>query len=186
MTTATWVVLIIALAAIVIACLMAWKAQRTKQLRSRFGPEYDHLVRQRGDAARAEKEMEHRAKRVEKFHIRPLTNEECDCLAARWRTVQEHFVDDPRGAVAEADKVVQETMKSRGYPIEGDFDEQAADLSVDHPVVVEEYRAAHAIALRDSRGQADTEELRAAFKHYRTLFEDLLNRRVSEYGEVHR
>lgn len=186
MTTVTWIILIIAVAAIVIAGLMAWKVRHTRQLRSRFGPEYDHEVQVRGSAGRAEKELDDRTRRVEKFHIRPLTQQECDRFAGEWRNAQERFVDDPRGAVAQADDLVHAAMKTRGYPVDQEFDERAADLSVDHPVVVEHYRAAHVIALRDSRNQVSTEDLRAAMMHYRALFEDLLNRRVSEYGEVRR
>lgn len=185
MTAATWAILLIAIAAILIAALMAWKARRTRDLRSQFGPEYDHLVQQRGSAYKAEKELEYRAKRVEKFHIRPLTQVECDRFTAEWRNAQERFVDDPRAAVAQADHLVQEAMKLRGYPTDNEFDEQIADLSVDHPIVCQHYRAAHDVATRDTRGPVSTEDLRAAMVHYRALFEDLLNRRVAEY-EVRR
>jgi hypothetical protein len=163
---------------------MAWKFRHTPQLRTKFGPEYDHLVEEKGSPARAEKELEYRSKRVEKFHIRQLTREESADFAAKWRTAQERFVDDPRGAVAEADRLVQGAMEARGYPTGGDFDERAADLSVDHAALVDNYRAGHAIAVRDSRGRVDTEDLRNAMKHYRALFEDLLDQRVSELREV--
>src|SRR5262249_41572384 len=122
MTTVTWVILAIAIIAIVIAALMTWKVQRSKHLRSKFGPEYDRLVHERGSSTRAEKELDYRAKRVEKFHIRPLSHEESDRFAAEWRTAQEHFVDDPRGAVVEADELVHRAMKAEGYPIGGDFE----------------------------------------------------------------
>jgi hypothetical protein len=186
MTTAAWVILAVAIVAIAIAGLMAWKMRHTKELRNKFGPEYDHLVQERGSAARAEKELEYRAKRVEKLHIRPLTREECGRFAAQWRAAQERFVDDPRGSVADADRLVHEAMKLRGYPLAGEFQEREGDLSVDHPIVVEHYRAAHAIAMRDGRGQATTEDLRTAMKHYRTLFEDLLDERVTAYGGARR
>jgi FtsZ-interacting cell division protein ZipA len=181
MTTAAWVMLIIAIAAILIAVITAVRARHSKMLRSRFGPEYDHLVQERGNTARAEKEMEYRSKRVEKFNIRRLTLEECNGFAAEWRTTQERFVDDPRAAVAEADELVQRAMRARGYPVAADFEERAADLSVDHAAVVENYRAAHAIAIRDVRGRVSTEELRTAMKYYRALFEDLVDQRVSDY-----
>ena len=186
MTTATWVVLIIAIAAIVVACFLAWKFRTRKELRSRFGPEYDHLVRERGDVNRAEKELAYRARRVEKFHIRPLNSEESQRFAAEWRAAQARFVDEPRKAVAEADELVRGAMRARGYPTADDFDQLAADLSVDHPVVVDNYRAAHAIATRDAREPVNTEDLRIAMQHYRALFEDLLDRRVSHFEEVRR
>lgn len=185
MTTVAWVILIIAIV-VIAGVLVAWKRERSKQLRSRFGPEYDHLVQEKGSATRAEKELEYRAKRVEKFNIRPLSPEECDRFANQWRVAQEHFVDDPRRAVAEADDLVHGAMKARGYPIGGDFEDRAADISVDHANVVEHYRAAHDIAVRDSHNPVSTEDLRTAMKHYRVLFEDLLDRRVSQFEEVKR
>jgi hypothetical protein len=184
MTTVTWVILLIALIAIAAAVYFAWRAQRTKQLRTKFGPEYDRLVHESGSAARAEKELDYREKRVEKFHIRPLSREECDRFAGEWRAAQEHFVDDPRAAIAEADELVHRAMKARGYPIAGGFTERAADISVEHPRVVEHYRAAHDIAVRDSKNPVSTEDLRVAMRHYRALFEDLLDRRVTDFEEV--
>jgi hypothetical protein len=179
MTPLTWVILVIAIIAIGFAVMMALKV-RTKKLRSRFGPEYDRVVRERGSTLTAERELEHREKRVEKFHIRPLSSEEHDRFTDEWRVTQEKFVDDPRGAVAEADSLVHRAMKARGYPIAGEFEDRAADLSVDHPRVVEHYRAAHEIAARDSRNAASTEDLRLAMRHYRELFEDLSGRHVEE------
>lgn len=180
MTPITWVVIIIAILAIVFGIAMYFRAERTKKLKNKFGPEYDRTVQERGDTGRAERELEHREKRVEKFHIRPLTPEECDRYARAWQTTQEHFVDDPRGAVGGADSLVQSAMKDRGYPITRQFEECAADLSVDHPHVVEHYRAAHEIAERAARNEASTEDLRLALKHYLALLEDLLGRHVEE------
>lgn len=184
MTTVTWVILLIAVIAVAAAGYFAWKAQRTKQLRTKFGPEYDRLVHERGSADRAEKELDYRAKRVEKLHIRSLSREECDRFTEQWRAAQARFVDDPRAAIAEADELVHHAMKARGYPVDRDFADRAADISVDHPHVVEHYRAAHDIAVRDSQNPVSTEDLRVAMKHYRALFEDLLDRRVAEYEEV--
>jgi hypothetical protein len=130
--------------------------------------------------------LANRAKRVEKFHIRLLPQADCDRFTKAWRETQERFVDDPRGAVVQADRLVHEAMRVCGYPVGDVFEENAADLSVDHASVVEHYRAAHAIAVKESRGQANTEDWRRALQHYRALFEDLLRRRVAEYGEVHR
>jgi hypothetical protein len=179
MTSLTWVILVIAIIAIAFAVIGALKV-RTKKLRSKFGPEYDRVVRERGNTLTAERELEHREKRIEKFHIRPLSGEERDRFTEEWRVTQEKFVDDPRGAVAEADRLVQRAMKTRGYPIAGEFDDRVADLSVDHPHVVEHYRAAHEIAVRDTRNGASTEDLRLAMRHYRELFEDLVGRHAEE------
>jgi hypothetical protein len=187
MTTATWVILvIIAAVAIVIVLAVVLRAQKTKRLRSKFGPEYDYQVQQRGNTALAERELDRRTKRVGKFRLRALTPEECERFSNAWRDTQTRFVDDPRGAVAEADRLVHEAMEACGYPAGEVFEENAADLSVEHPVEVEHYRAAHALAAKDSRGEGSTEDLRAALKHYRALFEDLLKRPVIEYGEIHR
>ena len=97
--------------------------------------------------------------------------------AARWRTAQEHFVDDPRNAVAQADSLVTDAMRVRGYPM-SDFEQRAADLSVDYPTVIEDYRVAHAIAMRDAEGSASTEDLRKAMQHYRSLFEHIVDTHV--------
>jgi len=184
MTSVGWIVLIVGII-IVVAAILLFKA-RTQKLKSKFGPEYDRLVRERGSSVTAEKELENRAKRVEKFNIRTLSEGECGQFAAEWKRSQERFVDDPRGAVAEADILVQKVMKARGYPVGGEFKQRAADLSVDHPRVVEHYRTAHDIAESDAThaasAPASTEDLRLAMKHYRALFEDLLGRRVDEEG----
>ncbi len=159
--------------------------QRTQKLRSKFGPEYDKAVGQHRDRSHAESALEQRAKRVAQFHIRPLKNEERARFADNWRAEQTLFVDDPRSAVAHADTLVQEVMKLRGYPV-GDFEQNAADLSVDHPRVVDNYRTGHAIAVRDRAGEGSTEDLRQAMVSYRALFEDLLEHHVTEHEEVRR
>jgi len=171
--------LLLLLAVIVIAAIVAVlgfffsRKRLTQNLRERFGPEYDRVVKKEGRVARAEDVLEIRTKRREKFVLHPLTEGTRAEFAERWRVAQSHFVDDPRASVSEADHVVNELMQTRGYPM-ADFEQRAADISVDHPVVVENYRAGHAIALRDIRGQASTEDLRKAMVHYRTLFEELL------------
>jgi hypothetical protein len=147
--------------------------RRTEQLQSRFGPEYDRALETHHDQREAERELEHRAERVEHLNIRSLTPAERDRYAGLWQTTQARFVDDPAGATAEADQLVGEVMAERGYPV-GDFEQRAADVSVKHPHVVEHYRAAHTIAVRSARGDVDTEDLRQALMHYRELFEDLL------------
>lgn len=179
MTPVTWVVLVIAIVVIVIAVVMGFRA-RSNKLKAKYGPEYDRLVRERGGTFKAESELEHREKRVERFQIRPLTKEESDRFSQEWRVTQERFVDNPRGALVEADQLVHKVMKTRGYPIGGEFNERAADISVDHAHVVEHYRAGHEIAVRDAEKGVSTEDLRLAMRHYRELFEDLLGRRVNE------
>jgi hypothetical protein len=152
------------------------RKRRSAKLRERFGPEYDRVLQKEGDARKAEGVLEFREKRREKFTLHPLSEADKSSFDVRWREVQSRFVDDPRGAVTVADGLVTEVMQKRGYPI-GEFEQRAADISVDHPVVVENYRAAHTIALRHSSGQASTEDLRQAMVHYRALFQELLDER---------
>ena len=167
------VAVIVVVAIIVIIGFVLSRKRRTQNLRERFGPEYDRVVKKEGKVARAEDVLEIRTKRREKFALHPLTESTRAEFAERWRIAQSHFVDDPKASVSEADQVVIQLMQTRGYPM-ADFEQRAADLSVDHPVVVENYRAGHDIARRDARGQASTEDLRKAMVHYRTLFEELL------------
>lgn len=185
MTTGTVIVLIIAIVAIAAAVFVYMQKERSKRLRSKYGPEYDRLANDFGSTRRAESDLERREKRLEKIHIRALTNEERARFAGAWREVQASFVDNPSTAVSRADDLVGDLMKTRGYPM-GDFEQRAADVSVDHPRVVEHYRAAHAIAERRERGEANTEDLRGAMVHYRALFEDLLEQPVRAQEEVHR
>jgi hypothetical protein len=176
------------IAVVLIAAGAFWfynRRQRTERLASRFGPEYQRAVETTGDRSAAERELESREKRVSTLEIRRLSVDEHDRYAAEWRSVQARFVDDPGGAVTEADRLVEQLMEARGYPV-GDFEQRAADVSVDHPQVVEEYRAADAIAGRHAAGQADTEELRQAMVHYRALFDDLLEAERAEPVEAQR
>lgn len=147
--------------------------QRSRRLRQEFGPEYHTAVAESGDARRAEAELEARRKRVDALHILPLRPEQSAAFQSRWLEVQRQFVDEPDRAIARADDLVREVMQQRGYPV-GDFEQRAADLSVDHPNVVSRYRAARAVSDRNARGEADTEDLRTALLHFRALFEDLL------------
>jgi hypothetical protein len=178
MTTTGWIILIVAIV-LVLGTILLLKA-RSRKLKSRFGPEYDRVVRERGSAMTAERELEKRAQRVEKFKVHPLSDAECQQFAGEWREAQARFVDDPRGALSDADRLVNRAMKARGYPVGGEFTQRAADLSVDHPRVVEHYRIGHEIAESDAKQAASTEDLRLAMKHYRALFEDLLGRPVEE------
>lgn len=164
---------IIAVLAIVVVFLL-WRYNASRRLRSRFGPEYERAVGESGDRGAAEQRLRRREARVRSYNIHPLTAEQRARYAAAWRAVQADFVDDPRGAVGAADRLLGEVMTTRGYPVR-EFEQQAADLSVDHPLVVQNYRAAHEIALRHEQGRAGTEELRQAMVHYRALFDELTN-----------
>jgi hypothetical protein len=171
-----WVWVVIAAAVLVLAVgvwtLAAWR--RRTQLRERFGPEYERLLAERGDRREAESELLGRQKRREEMDIHPLDPSARDNYAIAWREIQARFVDGPAVAVKEANGLVTEVMRDRGYPIE-DFDQRSADISVDYPVVVENYRAAQAITLRNEEGKASTEDLRQAMVHYRSLFSSLLD-----------
>jgi len=170
-----WVIL--AVVVIVAAIVIGWlwmRTQRTKRLQGTFGPEYDRTLRTTGgDSAAAEAELQRRTQRREAFDIRPLSEQAQRGYAQQWRVVQATFVDQPATAVDEADALIGSAMRERGYPVD-DFDQRAADLSVDHPDVVEDYRAGHRIAVANSGQQASTEDLRQAMVHYRSLFEHLI------------
>ena len=174
----TELVLVIVLAVVLAACIAAFlvhRKRRTERLRSQFGgAEYARAVQKGGNRRHGEARLEERAQRVEAFHIRPLAAADRTRFIESWRGVQARFVDGPAGAVTEADRLLGDVMSTRGYPV-SNFEQTAADISVDHPLVLQNYRAAHEIALRQTAGQASTEELRQAMVHYRTLFEELVN-----------
>jgi len=174
--TAIVVAVIVVVAIVVIAAWYFTQQRRRTELRQQFGPEYDHAVESYGERGRAEDALSKRAERVAALHIRPLSSEESGQYGDRWRQVQTRFVDDPERAIGDADRLCGEVMQARGYPM-GDFEQRAADISVDHPRVVEHYRAAHGVAVNAERGRASTEDLRQAMVHYRTLFEDLIEAR---------
>ncbi|MFP5329523.1 MAG: hypothetical protein ACLGHC_05235 [Alphaproteobacteria bacterium] len=167
------VIAVAIVAVIAIAAFMWSRRRRTEHLRERFGQEYDHAIEEKGDRTKAEAELAEREKRVEKLEIRPLQPAARQGFIDRWKEVQARFVDDPPRAVAFADEVIAEVMSTRGYPVE-DFERRAGDISVNHPRVVEHYRAGHDIAVRHARGQASTEDLRQAMIHYRELFDALV------------
>jgi len=173
----TELALIIGLAVIVIAGIAAWlffRKRRTGKLRTKFGgAEYDRALKEDGSRRHAEAGLKERTERVENLNIRPLAAGDRARFVELWNRVQARFVDGPGGAVTEADQLLRDVMSTRGYPV-SDFEQQAADISVDHPLVMENYRTAHAIAVRQTQGQANTEDLRQAMIHYRTLFEDLV------------
>ena len=178
MNATTMVIIAFFAAAIIVAIAIGiWlftKNRRTKELRSKFGPEYNRMARSEGDAARAEHLLQERQKRVKKLDITPLTDRQRHDFADKWEHAQARFVDDPAAAVADADVLVKEVMNIRGYPV-ADFEQRVADVSVDHPAVVQNYRLAHGIAIRHEREDVGIEKLREAMIHYRALFADLLH-----------
>jgi len=172
----TILVLAIGLAVgIVIGAVLVYAVQqaRTKSLKARFGPEYGRIVAETGNRSKAEAVLENRARRVKDLHIRTLDARERARFQEAWREIQSRFVDDPGGALREADLLIAEVMSVEGYPIQ-DFEQRAADISVNYPRVIENYREGHTTALKQSQGRATTEELRKAMVHYRSLFEELV------------
>ena len=174
MATWVWIVIAVAAAIVLLAVLLGgFGARRTRSLKERFGREYDRTVEQAGGRRAAERELREREKRHDELELRPLSPGSRDRYVQRWQSTQSRFVDDPKGAVAEADALVQEVMQERGYPTK-DFEQRVADISVEHPQLVEKYRTANGIARASERGEASTEDLRHSVRHYRALFAELL------------
>jgi hypothetical protein len=175
MDTMTIVAIIVIVAVVLLAVgAVVWASQnRSRRLRESFGSEYDRTVAEAGDRRAAEKELQQRQARIEKLRIKPLTHDECNAFLDRWHGVQAKFVDDPKKALHEADDLIGEVMEKRGYPV-GDFEQRAADVSVDHPNVVTNYRLAHNISRASDQDNATTEEMRQAMQSYRALFDDML------------
>ena len=169
----------LALAVILAVAVLAWlyvqrrRRTTTAELHQRFGPEYQLAVGEHGSERRAQAQLTAREKRVDKLKIRDLDPAQRELFSGQWQALQSRFVDDPKGAVKEADALVSTLMQARGYPV-ADFSQRAADISVDHPRVVANYRSAHEIALRLEKGEANTEDLRTATIHYRALFNELV------------
>ena len=172
-----WIILAIVVLAII--AVVAWFLSRRQRLRSRFGPEYDRVASQSGSTWRADSELAARQQRRQKLNIRPLDSQARERYGRDWQQTQAQFVDQPYEAVAAADRLVSGVMRDRGYPMEN-FDQHAADLSVDYPNLVDDYRGAHAVATRQR--SANTEELRTAMVHYRGLFVELLGDGRDEKG----
>jgi hypothetical protein len=173
------IIIIIAVAAVVVLAIvgvaLSMRKRRTEKLRAQFGDaEYTRAISEGGTQQKAEAALNARAVRVEKLHIRPLGAGDRTRFIDSWSKIQTRFVDGPGSAVTDADQLLTDVMSTRGYPV-SDFEQRANDISVDHPLVLENYRAAHQSALRQSKGQADTEDLRQAMIHFRTLFEELVN-----------
>jgi hypothetical protein len=170
-TSAIAVIVVLAIAAVIAIALLVVN-QRSKRLRERFGPEYSRAVEETGSKTRAEAKLEKLEKRVGRFKIRPLEPAARADFLTAWHRIQARFVDDPKASLSEADALIQKLMAERGYPVV-EFDQRAADISVDHPLVVEQYRAGHEISLRHAQGRATTEDMRQAMIHYRALFAEL-------------
>lgn len=186
MTEMTWIWIAAAVVVVVVLGLVAWaavRARRRQHLKHQFGPEYQHTVHEAGSRTKAEAELESREKRVKKYELRDLSAAERDRFAQRWRSAQATFVDEPSAAVTEADALIKEVLEARGFPV-GDFQQRQADLSVHHPQVVHHYREARELAERNRTGDASTEDLRRAMKHYRTLFDSVLTDRSHPESEV--
>ncbi len=174
-TTTMWILVLVGAVAVVAIFAIASRQSRARRvaLRRHFGPEYERALSLYGGPARAERELAARAKRVTRFRLRNLDDVTRARFATAWGGIQGRFVDDPAQAVREANTLIKEVMLAMGYPAD-DFEQRTADLSVDHPNVVQHYRAAHALAESNQKGQADTEELRQAVVHYRALFAELV------------
>lgn len=170
--------LVIAVAA---AAFFLLRRRKSEQIKSKFGPEYQRALDETGKPGKAEAALREREERVSKFNLHPLGGGDKDRFTESWSRIQADFVDDPQGAVTRADALLGDVMSARGYPVT-DFEQRSADLSVDHPVVVQNYRSAHDIALRHARGEAGTEDLRQAMIHFRALFEELVHEEPSASG----
>ncbi|HTH41612.1 MAG TPA: hypothetical protein VL498_00510 [Terracidiphilus sp.] len=182
------IVVVIVLIVIAAAISVASRKRRSMKIKEHFGPEYDRTVRMRGDAGKAEAELLNREKRVHSFSIKPLSPTARTRYLEEWAAIQRRFVDDPAVAVTEADSLLTRVMTDRGYPM-ADFEQRAADVSVNYPAVVQNYRAGRTIIQRHWRGEAGTEDLRQCMVHYRSLFDELLDipksETTSERGVIH-
>jgi hypothetical protein len=163
---------------VVVASAMM-RAQRTKRLKDRFGPEYDRAINELGDKRQAETDLEARVAHVNTLNIRALTAEEVNRYALEWQKTQTEFVDEPLSALQKADHLIREVMNARGYPVD-DFEQRAADISVDYPELVSDYRGMHMIAVKDKEDEVSTEEMRQAMVHGRALFNNLIANETEE------
>ncbi len=166
-----------------VAALLVTRRRKSEHLKQKFGSEYDRVVYQHGDPQRAETVLTQREKRVSHFELRTLPPTERERYAQQWAFVQRKFVDDPKGAVNQADRLVTDVMNARGYPM-SEFNQRADDISVNYPTSVGNYRAAHDIVVRHGRGQSSTEDLRKAMVHFRSLFDELLGKPGVAHKEV--
>lgn len=168
------VIIAVVVIIILVAVLSAMRKKKTDRLQDRFGPEYDRTIARADGKRDAEKDLDARAERRAELNIRPLPAASRDRYQQEWDQTQAHFVDDPRGSISDADRLVHQVMEERGYPVGDDFERNADDVSVDHPHLVENFRGAHDIAEESKRGEVSTEDQRQAMVHYRSLFSELL------------
>ncbi len=175
-------IIVIAAAVVVLAAVAMLRQQRTRRLRERFGPEYERTLARTGDRRAGETELAEREQHRRQLQVVDLEPAVRVRYHEAWQATQAKFVDDPVGATREADELVSSVMRDRGYPVD-EFEQRAADISVDHPQVAENYRAAHAVSLANERGLAATDDLRQAFVHYRSLFAELLDGRQGRHEE---
>lgn len=175
-TSNTALLVLVAVVFLIIGVLLTMaftRFQRTRDLRERFGPEYERAIKEAGDKRQAESELEARLEHVKSLDIHPLSAEDVERFTVEWKATQADFVDEPHAAIQKADQLIREVMKARGYPVE-DFEQRAADISVDYPDLVNDYRGLHLIAVKDEDDEVSTEEMRQAMVHGRALFEDLV------------
>ena len=179
------VIIVIAVVAVLLVAFAVWltRRNRSRHLQGRFGPEYDRTLEDADSRRQAEQELRERERRRDELDIVPLDDATRARYAEQWQGVQQRFVDTPTESVIEADVLVMQVMRDRGYPVD-DFDRRAADVSVDHPDVVDHYRSAHDVAARSRAGGCSTEELGEAVVHYRALFEALLEDRIEDRNDV--
>ena len=178
MDTNTMTIVLAVIIALIIGGLIGMaftRRQRTRRLQERFGPEYEHTLHELGDKRQTEHELEARIDHVKALEIRPLSAEEVDRYTTEWRATQSEFVDEPLVAIQKADRIIREVMKAKGYPVE-DFEQRVADISVDYPELVTDYRGLHLIAVKEDDEMVSTEEMRKAMIHGRALFENLVNK----------
>ena len=174
MDTWVWIVIGVIVVFVVLGVVFsALRTRRSRSLQNQFGREYDRTVDKAGGRREAERELAERKKRHDELELKPLSQDARERYLQQWQVTQGRFVDDPPGAVSEADELVQRVMRDRGYPVD-DFEQRAADISVEHPELVEKYRTANGIARASERGEASTEDLRHSVRHYRALFVELL------------
>ena len=172
-------IIVAAFALFIVAAIIITRQRKRKHLKQQFGPEYNRAVEQHGDARHAEAVLIDREKRVEKFSLRPLTPSDRERYAEDWAAIQRRFVDDPSSAVNQADTLVNTVLAARGYPI-GDFEQRAADISVNYPSLVQNYRSAREVMQRHTQSQSSTEDLRLAMVNFRSLFDELLDTSKSQ------
>jgi hypothetical protein len=178
----TTTLILVAVAILVVGALLViavQRLQRSRRLRERFGPEYERMVKETGDTRKAESELEARLQHVESLNLRSLSAEEVNRFALDWQATQTEFVDAPLASVQKADRLIREVMQAKGYPVD-DFEQRTADISVDYPDMVTDYRGLHLIASKDAEDQVSTEEMRQAMVHGRALFENLVTKKTTE------